>query len=290
MDLVTRPWVRAVAQPRLDLDALNDFADEHGMADLLDDPGTPLAKLYRNAATDALAHTDLLGELAGRFCYRSFDKGRDTADYLGNVIAEAHGNVLGHAAVSFIITGVSRALSLELIRHHVGTNPSQESQRYVTADGGEIEILGFKATRAVVPPLLLSLAEENPDLLEVFRDEAEADVATYNGWIQRYRWALSADDALSGKLATMRKKRVNEAARAKLPNCIETRLIYTANLRAGRNIVEQRGDVHADLEIRRFAAALAAEFQRVAPISFADVEIYTADDGFPAVRSLYRKV
>jgi thymidylate synthase (FAD) len=286
VELVTAPWVRAVSVPKIDPAALFAFVDEHELGDLADDPNTPIGRIchefdIRQKNTDA----DLLTEFAGRFCYRAWGKGRSTEDYVHNILAESHGNVLAHATVSFIVTGVSRSLTHELIRHHVGTNPSQESQRYVTAEGGEIEIIGYRAVRAVVPPMILSLANRLPLMLNDFREDYEVALAAYHGWLEAIKESLPADMP-----ATIKKKRANETARCFLPNATETRLIWTMNLRAARNVIEQRGDEHADLEIRRLAAAFTPELKRIAPLCFKDAEVYTAPDGFEAVRTEFRKV
>lgn len=305
IELVEAPWVRIVASSDLDAGALSEFAEQHGMEDLvLTEAQTPLSKIL-DAASNLDSPLDTLSEFAGRFCYRSWAKGRSRSEYLTNVLKERHGNVFAHSTVSFAITGVSRSLTHELVRHHVGTNPSQESQRYVTAEGGEIEVVGHMAMRAVVPPLILSMAERADtdrerseqvsdgrdydmvaDLfLEQFREDFEAALRSYNQWLGSLKARLPADLP-----ATLKKKRAQEAARCFLPNACETRLVFTMNMRAARNVIEQRGDVHADLEIRRLAVAMTRELQRVAPVTFADAEIYTADDGFEAVRLDYSKV
>lgn len=290
IELVKQPWVRAVALPHLDTGALEAFAEEHGLGDLAGpDQETPIARILNAAYKSTLSHADLLSEFAGRFCYRAWGKGRETPDYLANVVAERHGNVLAHSTVSFVVTGVSRALTHELIRHHVGTNPSQESQRYVTAEGGEIEVIGYRAMRAVVPPLVLKAIEDaggyegaGYHFENIFRRDFEAALHTYNDWLERLKAQMEIN-GFPGD-ATIRKKRANEAARAFLPNACETRLVWTMNLRAARHVIERRGDTHADLEIRRLAVAFAREVLRIAPLSFQDVDIYTADDGFEAVR------
>src|SRR5438270_235547 len=67
-------------------------------------------------------------------CYLAFGSKqgrRSNADYIGNILEQRHGSVLEHAVWSFLITGVSRALTHELIRHRAGFGYSQESQRYV---------------------------------------------------------------------------------------------------------------------------------------------------------------
>jgi thymidylate synthase (FAD) len=288
IELVTAPWVRAVSVPKIDPSVLYAFVEAHGLGDLADDPSTPIGNIC-NAVDFPQDHdltdADLLTEFAGRFCYRSWAKGRSTEDYIENILAEAHGNVLAHATVSFIVTGVSRSLTHELIRHHVGTNPSQESQRYVTAEGGEIEITGYRAVRAVVPPMTLKLCGHVPEYLEAFQEDYATALGAYHNWLGIIRNSLPADMP-----ATTRKKRANEAARAFLPNATETRLIWTMNLRAARNVIEQRGDEHADLEIRRLAVAFTHELKKIAPLCFKDAEVYTAGDGFEAVRTEFRKV
>jgi thymidylate synthase (FAD) len=101
--------------------------------------------------TDALASAEVLAEIAGRTCYMSFGKGRKTnKEYLENILTSKHGSVLEHAVWCLLITGVSRSLTHELVRHRAGFGYSQLSQRYV--DESE--------ARYVVPPLY----QENPEL------------------------------------------------------------------------------------------------------------------------------
>src|SRR5919202_4719305 len=53
------------------------------------------------------------------------------AAYLSHIKESGHGSVLEHAVWNFLITGVSRSLTHELIRHRAGMGYSQLSQRYV---------------------------------------------------------------------------------------------------------------------------------------------------------------
>ena len=77
-------------------------------------------------------------ELGGRVCYMSFGKGRKSnQEYIGNILEAKHGSVIEHAVWTFLIAGVSRSLTHELVRHRAGFSFSQLSQRYVdetTAD------------------------------------------------------------------------------------------------------------------------------------------------------------
>jgi len=69
--------------------------------------------------------------MAGRVCYMSYGKGRKTnREFVGHLIEVGHGSVLEHAVWSFLITGVSRSFTHELVRHR-HFSYSQLSQRYV---------------------------------------------------------------------------------------------------------------------------------------------------------------
>src|ERR1041385_4702699 len=95
--------------------------------------------------TDTEIAGEHLVETAGRVCYMSFAKPRPGGNqaYIGHSLEVGHGSVLEHAVWNLLITGVSRSLTHELIRHRAGFGYSQLSQRYV--DEGD--------ARYVVPPL-----------------------------------------------------------------------------------------------------------------------------------------
>ena len=74
-----------------------------------------------------------LVEVAGRLCYTSYARPRPggNATYIGHILEVGHGSVLEHAVFNFIITGVSRSFTHELVRHRAGWSYSQLSQRFV---------------------------------------------------------------------------------------------------------------------------------------------------------------
>ena len=78
----------------------------------------------------------------------------------------------------------------------------------------------------------------------------------------------------------MIKKRATEAARAHLPNCTETRFVWTTNMRLLRHFLWLRGGSGADLEIRSFAVALLDKAQELAPSVFSDMTTKLVDDGY----------
>ena len=93
--------------------------------------------------SDAPSDSELLCEVMGRLCYRSFKPGMNpnvtrvregNAPYLANIVQVGHGSVLEHGAVNFIFADVSRVVTHELVRHRAGTAISQESLRFVRLD------------------------------------------------------------------------------------------------------------------------------------------------------------
>lgn len=229
--------------------------------------------------------TDIIPEFAGRVCYQSFDNPRPGGNqkYIGHILEAAHGSVLEHSHIGFVIKGVSRSLTHELIRHKAGTAFSQLSQRYVDPD-----TLGF-----IVPPLLIGNAEAVKEFgVECNRAKASYDrMLTISTTTISREWQHDNPDktATRDDLTFIRKK-AREAARAVLPSCAETHIVVTANLRAWRNILEQRGSIHADLEIRRLSVALYWRLRDVSPGSFQDVYVVKDSDGRFSVKSNNRKV
>jgi len=55
---------------------------------------------------------------------------------INHVISSGHHSTLEHASFTFLISGVSRALSHQLVRHRIGVSFSQQSQRYCRFDNG----------------------------------------------------------------------------------------------------------------------------------------------------------
>lgn len=283
-ELVFAPTATIIACSDLKPEALARWAGEVDCCDVLTDKTTPLATLSRAAAEGR--GLEALPEFAGRFCYRSFRKGRSSEEYLDHILESGHGSVLEHVNVSFALAGISRALTHELIRHRVGTAVSQESQRYVDA----------KDVRFVVPPLLaeqINDLEANGDseaalsLTERFRSDCRMAQDAYIAWQALFREQLSTLTCMD---VTTARKRANEAARALLPNATETRMVWTMNMRAARHVVELRGHRDADLEIRRLSVLMAGRLKEAAPMIFDDMEIYQDEDGFDSVRTAYRKV
>jgi thymidylate synthase (FAD) len=222
-----------------------------------------------------------LTEIAGRTCYDSFGKGRNSDDYHKHIIDVGHGSVLEHCSVTVLISGVSRGLTHELIRHRVGTAVSQRSTRYVDED--ESEVIGHPLLRcelhedaycdSLVAPLFKDSDEdESPEyfLLEEKIEECK------NRNRELYRDVINyMEPRLIEKgfdKATARKQ-ARGAARGFLENGMETELVFTMNLRAMLNIISQRAVGAADAEIRVLAEQFVKIGKLVAPAYFNRIQL-----------------
>jgi thymidylate synthase (FAD) len=206
---------------------------------------------------------EALAEFAGRACYQSWTKPNPrtatNAGYLRHILEVGHLSVLEHGSVTFYLTGVSRSLTHELIRHR-HFSYSQLSQRYVPEHDSQV----------VVPPGM----EDDADLLEIFTAAADASRATYAELLARLEAKLADQPN-----AVLRRKQARQAARAVLPNATETRIVVTGNYRAWRHFIAMRASEHADVEIRRLAIESLRQLVDVAPQVFSDFEISTLADG-----------
>ncbi len=192
---------------------------------------------------------ETLAEIGGRICYMSFGKGRKkNAEYLQNIITQEHYSVLEHANFTFIFTGVSRSLTHELIRHR-HFSFSQLSQRYVDESTAEF----------IIPDLLLT-------------DEKMRDGITDAFHMARESYSYAVDKLMESiedyRTATEKNKMARQAARAVLPNAVETKIVVTGNARAWREFIEKRNSHHADPEIRSLAIEVKKILQAEAPNLF----------------------
>ena len=206
---------------------------------------------------------EALAEFAGRACYQSWKKPNPATatneGYLRHILEVGHLSVLEHGTVTFYISGISRSLTHELIRHR-HFSYSQLSQRYVP-----------ERDAAMVEPEVIA---NDPELHARFLAAAEASVSAYNDLLKGLEEKFA--DVPS---ATLRRKQARQAARAVLPNATETRIVVTGNYRAWRHFIAMRASEHADVEIRDLAVECLRQLQKAAPNAFADFAISALPDG-----------
>ena len=149
------------------------------------------------------------------------------------VIKMGHTSVVEHAYFTFAISGVSRALTHQLVRHRIASY-SQQSQRYVEQ---EMEY--------VTPPSIL---------------KNERIRKKYDEMMKRI-WGLYNE---------MKKDVPIEDARYILPNATTSKIIVSMNARSLLNFFELRCCLHAQWEIRKLAWRMLHLVKKVAPTIFED--------------------
>lgn len=195
----------------------------------------------QDASTDA----ETLLTMAGRNCYRSFHRPNEAtyndADYLRRTLGDqGHWSIAEHATATLYFTGVSRAFLAELTRHrHLSF--SVESQRFINANNANI----------VMPPAVRDAGER-------------AQVELRWGAGQRILGYELLQDALNH----LPKKQRNEAARALLPNAVETRMVVTGNLRAWHEVIQRRTQPDADAEMQEVMRLAKDQLHTVSPVIF----------------------
>lgn len=140
-----------------------------------------------------------------------------------HVINSGHHSTLEHVTFTFLIKGVSRALSHQLVRHRIGVSYSQQSQRYCTLDN----------FTWVVPRTI----EQNPEAIEEYNNTMNEIQNSYKKLLDL---GIPAEDA-----------------RMVLPNACCTNLVCTMNLRELIHFTDERCCTCAQSEIRQMANKMA---------------------------------
>ncbi|HEY1687913.1 MAG TPA: FAD-dependent thymidylate synthase [Solirubrobacteraceae bacterium] len=243
----TTPSVFMIARPAVVLSGLREYLQSIG--------GESWLTRRLEGSDEAPNPGELLVETAGRACYRSWEPGlnpnvtkvrTDQREYFANILRSGHGSVLEHANYSFVLHNCSRVLTHELVRHRAGSAFSQESLRYV-----RLSDIGFR-----VPPALEPLRErvlEIVEQLEEFQSEAAG--------------ALGIDEQ---GVPFHVKKEVTSALRRLAPIGLSTDIIWTANVRTLRHVIEMRTDLGAEEELRLVFDQVAKLMLDEAPGLFQD--------------------
>ena len=244
----TTPSVFLIARPSVDAAAMRAYLDDVGGGSWLD-------MREQEDATGAVADGELLAEFAGRLCYRSWEPGlnvnvtrirTDRRAYFANVLRSAHGSVLEHANYSFAFRNCSRVFTHELVRHRAGSAFSQESLRYV-----RLTDIGFR-----VPPALEPVRDQVISLVEQLEDFQVSAAG-----------ALGLDD---DGVPFAVKKEITSALRRLAPIGLSTDILWTANVRTLRHVIEMRTASGAEEELRLVFDEVARLMVAEAPNLFQD--------------------
>src|SRR5215211_3685316 len=148
------------------------------------------------------------------------------------VIESGHGSTIEHIVFTFGISGVSRTLSHQLVRHRAGVAFDQQSQRYVT----------YKGASTMLPA---SIEDADENILAEYRGAVEGSMGVYGDLVAA---GIPAEDA-----------------RFVFPNATRTNLVMTTNLRALIHMSGLRLCTMAQWEIRRLFQLIRHEIFGVSP-------------------------
>jgi thymidylate synthase (FAD) len=151
---------------------------------------------------------------------------------ISSVIESGHGSTIEHIVFTFGISGVSRTLSHQLVRHRAGVAFDQQSQRYVK----------FKGAATMLPH---SIAEGDPALRGAYEEQVTSSLDLYG-------------EMLAAGVP-------GEDARFVFPNATRTNLVMTTNLRALIHMSGLRLCTMAQWEIRRLFQLIRHEIFSVSP-------------------------
>lgn len=183
-------------------------------------------------------------ELAGRTAYKSEDKiTPDSAkDFVQMILKRGHLSVFEHQHVTVRII-CDRGVSHEIVRHRLASY-TQESTRYCNYSKGK-----FGSELTVIEPCFWAQNDERRKVWEQAIAQAEI---SYNKLIE-----LGATP---------------QEARSVLPNSLKTEIVMTMNLREWRHFFTMRTSSAAHPQMREIAIPLLAEFKKLIPIVFSDIE------------------
>ncbi len=246
----TTPSVFLIARPSIDFEGMRGYLTDVGGESWLDGR---LEEVGGDAG--AVNAGELLLEFGGRACYRSWEPGlnpnvtkirTDRQQYFANILRSGHGSVLEHASYSFALRNVSRTFTHEIVRHRAGSAFSQESLRYV-----RLTDIGFRVPPALEPvrDQVLSIVEQ----LEEFQVSAAAELGIDQEGVPFHV-----------------KKEVTSALRRLAPIGLSTDIIWSANVRTLRHVIEMRTADGAEEELRLVFDTIARLMQAEAPNLFQD--------------------
>lgn len=173
----------------------------------------------------------------------------DTSKALKSAISSGHDSILEHFTMTFAVSGVSRALTHQLVRHRLASY-SQQSQRYVNMDEFEYVTPASMDGRVIAE-------------YDFFRNR--------NGYVPAREMYADIMEYLKECYRRMVDAGIpEEDARYILPNACCTNIVITVNARELRHIATERMCAKAQAEICQLVKEMVRQAKDVAPTIFED--------------------
>lgn len=196
---------------------------------LIDCAAEPLEKLYAAFRTCYSADTPI--QIWEKIRSQAISKER-IQEFIRARLATGHSSPLEQVVFWFAISGVSRSLSHQLVRHRIGISFEQQSQRYVR----------FKEERL---EYVLPDSWRRAGLEGEFRDVVQRISHSYTKALEA---GVPAEDA-----------------RFVLPNAAPTNFQIMVNFAEMQHVADLRLCVRAQWEIRKLVALMRVEIKRAIP-------------------------
>lgn len=197
----------------------------------------PLAVIY--AAFRQCYHDGFVGDMWEKLQNGEISR-EQQGEFVSKIISSGHESPVEHVSFTFAISGVSRALTHQLVRHRIASY-SQQSQRYVDASHFDF----------ILPPAIA----KNPKILERYENFMLEVAATYTD-IK----SMLEDDG--------RENLAKEDARMVLPQACASNIVISMNCRSLINFFEHRCCTRAQWEIRACANEMLGQCQNTLPEIF----------------------
>jgi len=250
----TEPKVFLIGETKTDPTQLKEMLDAIG--------GSTALEWLSKTQKASKSQGELLTEIAGRLCYKSFGLGlnpnitkirQSSLDYIQNTLSKGDGSIFEHSSCTFAFVDVSRVFTHELVRHRVGVAISQESLRYVRPT--ELKFW--------LPPDLVDKKARTKAIIESLEEN-------YRDLERGFDWGGSNFDV---------KKRITSALRRIMPDGMATSIIWSANHRTIRHVITMRTAEAAEVEIRYVFDKVARLMKERFPLIYADFEPSELPDG-----------
>ena len=156
--------------------------ETHATVTLLAHTPDPLSLIY--AAFRQCYHAGSVADMWPRLLNGDIPREKQ-AEFVSRILESGHVSPVEHVSFTFVLDGVSRALTHQLVRHRIASY-SQQSQRYVAAQDFDY----------IVPPRVA----DNPEALRLFTDCMATIGKTYaelKRLREQERWArIALDEAM----------------------------------------------------------------------------------------------
>ncbi len=166
-----------------------------------------------------------------------------TKELLTHIVQLGHETVIEHVVFNFRITGISRTLLQEFVRHRIASYTVKSTRYTLVKDIRNINTETDESTMLFVVP---DLFKKYPHLYMFYRKHLGMCI---ENMIHMYN--MLSDLKENGE--TLDDERITDYVKYMLPEAFRTDAFWTVNLRSLRNFLKLRSSKRSEREIRKLA-------------------------------------